>query len=151
MLSCIWLCDHKDCSPPGSSVHGILQARILEWVAIPFSRGSSLPRDWTQVAYTYHLSHQGSSAWPPVKEREHCLHQQEPLAQLIMSSPEQRNSGPSICWSREARFAPATCGSGFSRHSGASSQSHSCSLWVWVGGVRIEALFELHLYGKWKR
>ena len=38
------------CSPPGSSVHGILQARILEWVAIPFSRGSSSPRDQTQVS-----------------------------------------------------------------------------------------------------
>ena len=38
-----------DCSLPGSSVHGILQARILEWVAMPFSRGSSQPRDWTQV------------------------------------------------------------------------------------------------------
>ena len=40
------------CSPPGSSVHGIPQARILEWVAIPFSRGSSQPRDWTQVSHT---------------------------------------------------------------------------------------------------
>ena len=39
------LWDPVDCSLPGSSVHGILQARILEWVAIPFSRGSSLPRD----------------------------------------------------------------------------------------------------------
>ena len=39
-----------DCSRPGSSVHGILQARILEWVAILFSRGSSLPRDWTHVS-----------------------------------------------------------------------------------------------------
>ena len=39
-----------DCSPPGFSVHGILQARILEWVAMPFSRGSSRPRDWTQVS-----------------------------------------------------------------------------------------------------
>ena len=44
------LCDPMDCSPPGSSVHGILQARILEWVAISFSRGSSLPRDLTQVS-----------------------------------------------------------------------------------------------------
>ena len=43
-------CDTMDCNPPGSSVHGILQARILEWVAIPFSRGSSQPRDWTQVS-----------------------------------------------------------------------------------------------------
>ena len=38
---CPTLCDPIDCSPPGSSVHGILQARILDWVAIPFSRGSS--------------------------------------------------------------------------------------------------------------
>ena len=47
--SCLTLCDPIDCSPPGSSVHGILQARILEWVAIPFSRRSSQARDWTQV------------------------------------------------------------------------------------------------------
>ena len=40
--SCPTLCDPVDCSPPGSSIHGILQARILEWVAISFSRGSSL-------------------------------------------------------------------------------------------------------------
>ena len=39
--SCPTLCDPMDCSPSVSSVHGILQARILEWVAIPFSRGSS--------------------------------------------------------------------------------------------------------------
>ena len=44
-------CDPTDCSPPGSSVHEILQARILEWVAIPFSRGSSQPRDQTQVSH----------------------------------------------------------------------------------------------------
>ena len=43
--SCLTLCNPMDCSPPGSSVHGILQARILEWVAIPFSRGSSWHRD----------------------------------------------------------------------------------------------------------
>ena len=48
--SCPDICDPLDCSPPGSSVHGIFQARILEWVAIPFSRGSSQPRDWTQVS-----------------------------------------------------------------------------------------------------
>ena len=48
--SCQSLCDSMDYRPPGSSVHGILQARILEWVAIPFSRGSSQPRDWTQVS-----------------------------------------------------------------------------------------------------
>ena len=44
LQSCPTLCDPMDCSPPGSSVHGILQARILKWVARPFSRGSSRPR-----------------------------------------------------------------------------------------------------------
>ena len=48
--SCPTLCDPVDCSLPGSSVHGILQARTLEWVAISFSRGSSWPRDQTQVS-----------------------------------------------------------------------------------------------------
>ena len=49
-LSCLTLCNTEDCSPPGSSVHGILQARILEWVAMPSSRGSSQPRDRAQVS-----------------------------------------------------------------------------------------------------
>ena len=44
------LCNRMDCSPPGSSVYGILQARILEWVAVPFSRGSSQPRNHTRVS-----------------------------------------------------------------------------------------------------
>ena len=48
--SCPTLYDSMDCSPPGSSVHRTLQARILEWVAIPFSRGSSPPRDQTWVS-----------------------------------------------------------------------------------------------------
>ena len=68
--SCPTLCDPMDCSLPGSSVHGILQARILEWVAIPFSRRSSWPRDQTHVScigrwILNHLSCLGSplSAW----------------------------------------------------------------------------------------
>ena len=47
--SCPTLCDPTDCSLPGSSIHGIFPARILEWVAVSFSRGSSWPRGWTQV------------------------------------------------------------------------------------------------------
>ena len=50
--SCPNLCDPLSLTPPGFSVHGILQARILEWIAIPFSRGSSWPRDQTQVFCT---------------------------------------------------------------------------------------------------
>ena len=48
--SCATLCDPVDCNLPGSSVHGILQARILEWVAISFSGGSSWLRNWTRVS-----------------------------------------------------------------------------------------------------
>ena len=47
---CPILCEPKDCSPPGSSVHGIFQARTLEWVAMPSSRGSSQARDWTCIS-----------------------------------------------------------------------------------------------------
>ena len=50
--SCPTLCDPMDCNPPGSSVHEIFQARVLEWVAISFSRGSSQPRDRTRVSCT---------------------------------------------------------------------------------------------------
>ena len=62
---CLTLCDPMDYSPPGSSVHGILQARVLECVAIPFSRASSQTTNWTWISYIagrfffYHLSHQG--------------------------------------------------------------------------------------------
>ena len=48
--SCLTLYNSIDYSPPGSSLHGILQVRILEWITIPFSRGSSQPRDRTQVS-----------------------------------------------------------------------------------------------------
>ena len=50
MHSCLWLCDPMDYSPPSSSVHGIFQARLLEWVAILFWRGSSRPRNQTRVS-----------------------------------------------------------------------------------------------------
>ena len=61
--SCPILCDPMDCSPPGSSIHGISQARILEWVAISFSRGSSSPHLLRLLALQVNslpLSHQGS-------------------------------------------------------------------------------------------
>ena len=66
--SCLTLCAHMDSSPPGSSVHGILQARILELVASPFFMGSSPPRDWSTGStatycrqFLYCLSQQGRS------------------------------------------------------------------------------------------
>ena len=48
---CLTLCAPMDCSPPGSSVHGILKARTLEWVAMPSSKVCSWPRDWTCISY----------------------------------------------------------------------------------------------------
>ena len=51
LQSYLTLCDPMDCSPPGSSVRGILQTRILKWVAVPFSRGSSRRRDGTHVSF----------------------------------------------------------------------------------------------------
>ena len=56
--SCLSLCNPRDCSPPGSSVRGISQARILEWVAISFSGGSSWPRDGTHISYVSCLGRQ---------------------------------------------------------------------------------------------
>ena len=58
LQSCLTLCDPMDCSPPGSSVQGNLQARTLEWVARPYSRGSSLPRDWTWVSHVSYIGRQ---------------------------------------------------------------------------------------------
>ena len=73
--SCLTFCDPRDCGPPGPSVHGILQARILEWVAIPYSSWSSPSRDWTWVSCSgrqilYHLTYQGSTwgTWETLKK-----------------------------------------------------------------------------------
>ena len=66
--SCPTLCDPIDYSPPGSSVHGILQARILEWAAIPFSRGYSQPRDQTRISYNSCLGgfFTTNATWKPI-------------------------------------------------------------------------------------
>ena len=64
VLSCVWVCNTMDCSPPGSSVYGIFQTRILEWVVISYSRGSSRSRDQTtspvSPVLAVALSHWGS-------------------------------------------------------------------------------------------
>ena len=59
------LCNPTDCSPPGSSIHGIFQARVLKWVAISFSGGSSRPRDWIWVSCSDSLLSQppGNPTW----------------------------------------------------------------------------------------
>ena len=68
-FSCVWLCvTPMDYSLPGSFVHGILQARILEWVAMLSSRGSSQPRDRTHVSSVYLYRQAGSLSWAPPRK-----------------------------------------------------------------------------------
>ena len=79
--SCQTLCNPMDCSPPDSSIHGIFQARVLEWVAISFSRGIFLMQG-SNLGFPhcrqilYHLSHQGSPmlpTWPLIQMRVHSF------------------------------------------------------------------------------
>ena len=74
--SCPTLCDPMDCSLPGSSLHGILQARVLEWVTISFSRGSSRPRDRTRVS---HIPGRRFNLWATRKA---------PEAEVVFTYPE---------------------------------------------------------------
>ena len=68
--SCPTLCDPMDCSLSGSSVHGIFQARVLEWVAISFSMGSSRPRDQIQVS---HIAGRHFTVWA-TREVQYPIH-----------------------------------------------------------------------------
>ena len=80
---CLILSDPMDCSPPGSSAFGILQERILEWVVMPSSRGSSRPRHRTGVSYVFCIGRQGSLPLaPPGKSQKSC----GPLAKTSNSS-----------------------------------------------------------------
>ena len=71
LQSCPRLCNPLDCNPPGSSVHGILQARIREWAAMPYSRGSFQPRNQTQISHVYLHWQQGSLPLAPTGKPFH--------------------------------------------------------------------------------
>ena len=86
------LCDPMDCSLPGYSVHGILQARILEWVAISFSRGSSQPRDWSQVSF---IAGGFFTVWATREAQFKNRHSQKELIIQIMELGY-------ICWSLDS-------------------------------------------------
>ena len=68
---CPTLYDPMDCSLPGSSVHGIFQARILEWVAISSSRGSSRPRDWTHISCVFCIGRWVLYHWVTWEDQDH--------------------------------------------------------------------------------
>ena len=84
--SCPTLCDPMDWSPPGSSVHGIFQARILEWGAISSSRGSSWHRDWIRISCvgSWVLYHRAAKEAPPLSSHHplECACQRRPIYSL---------------------------------------------------------------------
>ena len=88
LQSCLTLCSPMDCSPPGSSLHGILQARVLEWVAMPPSRGSSQLKDSTPISYVSYVS----------------LYRQE--SSLPLASPGKPLSGHEV---KVAQSCPTHC------------------------------------------
>ena len=103
--SCRTLCDPMDCSPPDSSVHGILQVRILEWVVIPFSGGFSFPRDQTWVSciagrFFIVLTDQK----PTVRKKSHWIN-------IFMLTPVQfsRSVVPDSLRPREPQHARPPC------------------------------------------
>ena len=74
LQSCLTLCDPTDCSLPGSSVLGILQTRILEWVAVPSAPGFSWPRYWTHLLCLLHWQAGSLPLAPPRKPACVCTH-----------------------------------------------------------------------------
>ena len=94
--SCPTLCDPMDCSPPGSSIHGILQVGIPEWVVISHSGGSFQPRDWTQVSCISCISRWTLHHWATWKPSSLCI-----LCQIILSYWEanilERSNNFNIC------------------------------------------------------
>ena len=109
LQSCPALCYPMDCSPPGSSVHGILQARILEWVAMSFSRGSYWPRARTHIScvsciifFTTSTTREAPSLWYPPHLKVKVL-----VAQSCLTLCNSMNCSPpvsSIYWILQARI-----------------------------------------------
>ena len=102
LQSCPTLCDPMDCSPLDSSVHGIFQARILEWVVMPSSRGSSLPRDRAHIACHLHWQVRSSPLAPPEKPQSfHTISFQNIVAIMNIILPRVIGS-----WSTNDRKSP---------------------------------------------
>ena len=97
-LSRVQLFATMDCSPPGSSVHGIFQATVLEWIAISFSRGSSQPRDRTQV---YRIVDRCFTIWAT---REVWLYRSQQTVEISSrygnTRPPYQPPEKPVCWSR---------------------------------------------------
>ena len=107
--SCLTFCDSMHCSPPASSVHGILPARMLEWVAIPFSRGSSWPSDRTQVSCTADIFF---TVWATRVKQQHDITCILGKLWLLCNQRQQQKNQPGGHWRRrgERGLSPAPAG-----------------------------------------
>ena len=97
MLRHVWLCNPMDCSPPGSSVREISQTRMLEWIPISFSRGSSWARDWARISGTDgrildHWAIRESPIWEGIKgQRVLVLWHWDTMIEVASSKSELRS------------------------------------------------------------
>ena len=94
---CLALCDPMDCSSQGSSVHEILQARILNCVVMPSSRGSSQPRDQTQVSC---IASKLFTIWA-TREAQYVLSEDRYFRQSVLDYPLRRRSSETILWQND--------------------------------------------------
>ena len=106
--SCLTICDPTDCNMPGSSVHRLLQARILEWIAVRFSRGFSWPRHQTRVSCIagrlYLRSHKGSP-----EHQRHCQDHSWSLALSQKTSKFKKKCYQLMAWKTEFLFKYFKC------------------------------------------
>ena len=124
--NCAWVsCDPMDYSLPGSSAHGILQARVLEWVAIPFSRRSSLFRNWTWVLC---ITGEFFTVW--TRQQKPCSHRHLPLEQQNLSKCPLDQ----YCWH-------------FNVHMRHLANLLTCKFWFSSSGTGLESLTSCKLPG----
>ena len=98
MLSHVWLWDPMDCSLPGSSVHGISQARILQCVAISFSRESPWPKDWIQVSCIAGRFFNCCTTWEALLSLVHSLFNVQWMFALCPIAPKEPASLNHLQW-----------------------------------------------------
>ena len=105
------LCYPVDCGLPGSSMHGISQTGILEWVAISYSRGSSWPKDWTHISCTGRQIPYHCTTWEAQINRYNLLYTKwaSPVAQLVKNPPAMRETwARSLGWEDPLEKGKAT-------------------------------------------
>ena len=102
---CPTLCNPVDCSPPGSPVHGNFQARILEWVAISSSRGSSQPRDWTWVSCLSCIGRQICHHWAAWESLSMLLSHFSRVWLWVTPQTAAHQAPPSLGFSRQEHWS----------------------------------------------